>query len=146
MIGLTPRMRECLDFIRAEVREKGVMPTYGEISRVLGNSTRSATLRLIEGLEARGYLHRTGRNRGLKLLQTEYDHRPNDESCPCPRCPARLLQYQQIIQGLQSDPEFLPGVIMIGIRRLDHVTRADLLGKTNHAAPRKRAALPAGAR
>jgi SOS-response transcriptional repressor LexA len=146
-MGLTPRQRECLDFIRAEVREKGIVPSYDEISRTLGNTTRSATPRLIEGLEDRGYLRRTSylgkkntRRRGLKLVYSEYDHRPNVLDCPCPRCPARRIQYEQLIQGLQSDPKFGPGV------RLSGIGLRFAPGTTIYAAPRTRkTALPQGA-
>lgn len=69
-LGLTPRQRECKDFIAAYMaRNAGVSPSYDEIRQALGLSSRSHVLRLITGLEDRGHLEREPfRHRTLKLI------------------------------------------------------------------------------
>lgn len=158
MMGLTLRQRECLDFIRAHVKEKGVSPTFDEIRVALGLSSKSGIHRLIHALVERG-LVRTKRLairadgvavdtftafRGIQLVAPEDQH---GSDCLCMRCPARRLQYQQIIEGLQGSPKFGPKVRLDGLRALnDHDRLRWRQGFPSSPVARKRTAIPTEAR
>lgn len=142
MIGLTQRQSECLNFIRSEVKEKGVPPTLNEIAHIMGWKSKTVAHNALASLEARGYLKvKKGFMRAITLTPVQYDHGPD---CLCEGCPARRIQYQQFIQGLQSDPEFPAGVVLVGLVRLSQAARDALLGTLSiqKAASVKRAALP----
>ena len=55
MIGLTPRQRDCLRFLRACQPE---CPTYEEMRLALNLKAKSAVHHLVVGLEQRGHLRR----------------------------------------------------------------------------------------
>lgn len=57
--GLTPRMKECLDFIRACIENGGISPSFGEIAEAMGLASRGGVARLVESLEQRGFIKRT---------------------------------------------------------------------------------------
>lgn len=57
--GLTPKMHECLVFIRDYIRETGgPSPSYDEIKNGLGLASKAGVHRLVGSLEARGYIRR----------------------------------------------------------------------------------------
>lgn len=131
MMGLTQRQRECLDFIRTEVREKGISPSYDEIRVALDFKFKGGVFRLVNALVERGLLRQRIKtrimdgkqftaNRGIELVESEYNH---GADCLCFRCPARGIHYQQIVQALQVAPELRPGIRLDGLRIVPHTTR-----------------------
>lgn len=58
-MGVTPQMKELLDFLRHYRRERGRWPTYRLTAKRLGLSSVGAVIRLMEQLEDRGRLKRT---------------------------------------------------------------------------------------
>lgn len=66
--GLTPRMRELLDFIEAYHDRKQIMPSYDEMKDALGLASKSGIHRLIDSLEERGYLRRQPKARSIQLV------------------------------------------------------------------------------
>lgn len=56
MKGLTPRQKDCLDFITAFYADHEYGPSYKEIEAALGLHSKSAVSRLVTGLEERGYV------------------------------------------------------------------------------------------
>ncbi|WPY93181.1 hypothetical protein T8T21_08575 [Limimaricola variabilis] len=75
VLGLTPRQKQALDFIRSELTLKGVPPTYEEIREALGLSSKSGVARLIDGLSSRGFItSRKGAMRSIALV----DHSTSD--------------------------------------------------------------------
>ena len=55
---MTPRHKECLDFIGAFWADKGYAPSYDEIREALGAKSKSSVAALVTKLEERGYIQR----------------------------------------------------------------------------------------
>ena len=55
---MTPRHKECLDFIGAFWADKGYAPSYDEIRNALGAKSKSSIAALVVKLEERGYIQR----------------------------------------------------------------------------------------
>lgn len=69
---LSPRQREILDFIVAEVTRTGVVPSYREIGASLGIDSTNAVSDHIKALIKKGYVERVGepgRPRSLRLTE-----------------------------------------------------------------------------
>ena len=66
--GLTAMQRRGLALIRDSLEANGVSPSYDELAGALGLKSKSGVHRLVEQLEARGYVTRLrGRRRSLAL-------------------------------------------------------------------------------
>jgi repressor LexA len=62
--GLTPLQADLLDLLRSSPRT----PSYAEITRSLGLSSKSAVFRLVNALHERGYIDRLpNRSRAIRL-------------------------------------------------------------------------------
>lgn len=78
MIGLTPHLLACKDFIRSTVKTQGFPPSQSEIMRAVGLKSKSGVNRLINELVERGHLRRWPRQaRALEVI---------DEPDGCPHC------------------------------------------------------------
>ncbi|MBC8159548.1 MAG: hypothetical protein H8E94_09490 [Alphaproteobacteria bacterium] len=55
---MTPRHKECLDFIKTFWEEKGYAPSYDEIRVALGAKSKASVSGLLSKLEGRGYIKR----------------------------------------------------------------------------------------
>jgi len=59
MYGLTARELECLNLIKFAIENSdGVGPSYEELRRGLGSSSKSDIYRLVHSLEAKGWIRR----------------------------------------------------------------------------------------
>ncbi|GBE27344.1 lexA repressor [bacterium BMS3Bbin03] len=66
--GLTPRQQEIFDFIRAQIEEQGLPPTYREIGDRFQIRSTNGVYSILEALRRKGYLEREPSiSRGLKL-------------------------------------------------------------------------------
>lgn len=64
--GLTPRMKDCLDFIDRHIAEHGYSPSFDEMKIGLGLTSKGPVHRLVQKLEERGAIKRmTGRSRSI---------------------------------------------------------------------------------
>ena len=71
-IKLTPRQKQCLDFISAFWVEHGYAPSFGEIAEALGAKSRSSVTPLVSKLEGRGYIERTPYlARSIRVIRTD---------------------------------------------------------------------------
>lgn len=71
MMGLTPKQRQLYDFIAATIAAKGVPPSFEEMRVAGGFSSKSGVYRVIDHLEARGYVRRApSRARAIELTQS----------------------------------------------------------------------------
>jgi SOS-response transcriptional repressor LexA len=126
---LKPRERQVLEFIRAQVKARGISPTYEEIAAACFGSPKSkaAALYAVDALEAAGCLRRIPqRVRAIELLATEDCHRIN---CPCDACAeARYLADLNLVQALRCTAKITPGVTATNFRPLTAAERGDLLG------------------
>ncbi|MEQ1564928.1 MAG: transcriptional repressor LexA [Myxococcota bacterium] len=69
---LSPRQREILDFIVAQVAQTGVVPSYREIGGALGIESTNAVSDHLKALTRKGYIERVGepgRPRSLRLTE-----------------------------------------------------------------------------
>jgi repressor LexA len=69
---LSPRQREILDFIVAQVDQTGVVPSYREIGAALGIESTNAVSDHLKALTRKGYIERVGdpgRPRSLRLTE-----------------------------------------------------------------------------
>lgn len=56
--SLTPKQRELLDFIKSYIDANGVGPSFEEMRKHLGQTSKSGIHRLLAGLEERGLIKR----------------------------------------------------------------------------------------
>lgn len=67
--GLTHQQLKALNFIKEYTRDTGgVSPTYQEIASGLGLSSKAGVYRIVNGLEARGRISRSGCARSIMVL------------------------------------------------------------------------------
>ncbi len=66
---MTPRQHELLTFIRSQIEETGVCPSFQEMADAIGNASKHGVHRMVECLVADGYLLRrkSTKWRGLRL-------------------------------------------------------------------------------
>lgn len=69
--SLNPRQQQALDFIAAWTAAEGRPPTLREIAAGLGLEQHSSAQRLVEALARKGWIERSDRHRGLRLLQSD---------------------------------------------------------------------------
>ena len=55
---MTPRLKECLDFISGFWADNGYAPSFDEIKGGLNAKSKSSVAALVDKLEARGYITR----------------------------------------------------------------------------------------
>lgn len=86
MDDLTPKQREIYEFIKKEVRSKGVPPTIREMGKAVGLSSTSSIHLHLNSLEAKGYIARPkSKNRCIEILEDDfYNSNNNVEYCNIP--------------------------------------------------------------
>lgn len=56
--GLTPTQKKVLDFIRSNIAQHGVAPSYEEMAAAAGKKSKSGIHRIMVALADRGYIKR----------------------------------------------------------------------------------------
>jgi SOS-response transcriptional repressor LexA len=141
MIGLKPREKKVLVFLRSHVETHGIGPSYSEIMAATGVGSKSGICYIMDTLAWRGFIRRVaGRARGIELCQTDDYHLPD---CPCGDCgDTRYLARLKIVQALQVSPP-IPiegcGVVLTNLRPVSRVRRIEWLGGQRKSSPRKSA-------
>lgn len=98
-MGLTPRLKECIDFIRTHLAAHGIAPTYGEIAVALDIRSRAQVSRMMDTLVERGFATRGRGWRSVELVHSEDFHAPQ---CDCTGCQdRRYFKRLQLVQALQ---------------------------------------------
>lgn len=79
-VSLTRKQHELLTFIKSYVRQNnGVAPSFEEMQRALGLSSKSGVHRLMDALEERGHIKRSRyRRRALELVDGGLSNLPTD--------------------------------------------------------------------
>ena len=79
-VSLTRKQHELLTFIKGYVAENnGVAPSFEEMKRALGLSSKSGIYRLMDAMEARGHIKRSRyRHRSLELVDGGLSNLPTD--------------------------------------------------------------------
>lgn len=144
MSGPQPhRHKELLDFIRSEVEAHGIAPSVEEMRVFMGVASKSGINTMLFHLESRCLIRRIPRRaRAIQLVAAKDYHRPD---CNCAGCAdTRYFEQLKLVKGLKVDPPVaVARACHDNIRPLDPVTRLELLGKSDIAAPRTRkTALP----
>jgi len=83
---MTPRQKECLDFIRTFWTDKGYAPSYEEIRRALGAGSKASVADLVSKLEERGYIKRMPKHaRSIRLVEAALPPKPSlQQRTPAP--------------------------------------------------------------
>lgn len=70
MMGLTPRLKSALDFIRSHYQSNGLMPSCDQIAAGIGLTSRGRVSQLLTELEDRGHIRRVkGKSRSIELIE-----------------------------------------------------------------------------
>lgn len=79
MDDLTPKQREIYEFIKQEIRSKGVPPTIREMGKAVGLSSTSSIHLHLNNLETKGYICRPkSKNRCIEILEDDFYNSPID--------------------------------------------------------------------
>src|ERR1700750_2319747 len=73
MNELTPKQKQLLELLRDEIQRKGLPPSFSEIAQSLKFKSKNAVAKLLRVLEDKGYIRRSGKARGIEVLNPEGD-------------------------------------------------------------------------
>jgi repressor LexA len=65
---LNPKQKEIFDYVKSYIEDRGFPPSIREVCRAAGFSSPRAGQKYLEALEAKGYIQRENKPRGIKLL------------------------------------------------------------------------------
>lgn len=68
MHNLSPKQQKLLDLLTEEIRTKGLPPSISEIATSLRLKSKNAVAKLLNTLEAKGYIRKSGKARGIEVL------------------------------------------------------------------------------
>ncbi len=71
MDSLTPKQQKFLSFIKQFFRQQGYAPTLQDMAEHFELSSLGTVQQYLEALEAKGYIERSSKARGLKLIDNE---------------------------------------------------------------------------
>ena len=75
MISLTMQQQKLLSFLKEEIGATGIAPSYDEIARHMGLSSKSGVKPLLAGLEMRGRIKLLPRrSRAMEILEAKCPH------------------------------------------------------------------------
>lgn len=73
MEELTPKQKQLLDLLTDTVRNQGLPPSFSEMANILKLKSKNAISKLLKSLESKGYIRRSGKARGIEVLNPEGD-------------------------------------------------------------------------
>jgi repressor LexA len=73
MNELTPKQKQLLDLLTHEIQTTGLPPSISEIASGLKLKSKNAVAKLLRLLEDKGYIRRSGKARGIEVLNPEGD-------------------------------------------------------------------------
>ncbi len=71
MNELTPKQKQLLEILTNEIQKKGLPPSISEIASILRLKSKNAVAKLLRILEDKGYIRRSGKARGIEVLNPE---------------------------------------------------------------------------
>lgn len=71
MDQLTAKQKQLLDFLTGEIRNKGLPPTVSEMAKGLKLKSKNAVAKLLNILQTKGYIRKSGKARGIEVLDPE---------------------------------------------------------------------------
>src|SRR5262245_13927541 len=67
---ITKRQKELLEFIIKQIRDYNLAPSISEMATQLKVKSKNAVAKLLNALEAEGYIKTSGKARGIQVLKT----------------------------------------------------------------------------
>lgn len=71
MDELTPKQKQLLEYLTDEIRVNGLPPTLSEIAKSFKLKSKNAVAKLLAALEEKGYIRKSGKARGLEVLDQD---------------------------------------------------------------------------
>src|SRR3989338_339256 len=71
METLTPKQKQLFDLLTDEVRTQGLPPSFSEMANGLRLKSKNAVSKLLKALESKGFSRRSGKARGIEVLNPE---------------------------------------------------------------------------
>jgi repressor LexA len=71
MKQLTPKQQKLLEYLTEEIRSNGLPPSISEMARSLKVKSKNAVAKLLSALEEKGYVRKSGKARGIEVLDPE---------------------------------------------------------------------------
>ncbi|OGE81786.1 MAG: repressor LexA [Candidatus Doudnabacteria bacterium RIFCSPHIGHO2_12_FULL_48_11] len=71
MNPLSPKQQNLLDFLKDQVQSTGLPPSLSEIAQALKLRSKNAVSKLLKSLEQKGFIRRSGKARGIEVLNPE---------------------------------------------------------------------------
>ncbi len=71
MNELTPKQKKLLDYLSGEIQDNGLPPSVSEMATALKVKSKNAVAKLLNALEAKGYVRKSGKARGIEVLTGE---------------------------------------------------------------------------
>jgi repressor LexA len=71
MKELTPKQQKLLEYLTDEIRTSGLPPTISEMARSLKLKSKNAVAKLLNALQEKGYVRKSGKARGIEVLDPE---------------------------------------------------------------------------
>ncbi|HYC79943.1 MAG TPA: transcriptional repressor LexA [Candidatus Binatia bacterium] len=71
MQDLTPKQHKLLEYLTEEIRTNGLPPSISEMAKSLKLKSKNAVAKLLNALEEKGYVRKSGKARGIEVLDRE---------------------------------------------------------------------------
>jgi repressor LexA len=71
MRELTPKQQKLLEYLTEEIRSSGLPPSVSEMAKSLKVKSKNAIAKLLSALEEKGYVRKSGKARGIEVLDQE---------------------------------------------------------------------------
>ncbi|MBI2355941.1 MAG: transcriptional repressor LexA [Candidatus Doudnabacteria bacterium] len=71
MNELTPKQKKLLDLLSEQIRTKGLPPSISEIAHSLKLKSKNAVVKLLNSLEAKGFIRRSSKARDIEVLNPD---------------------------------------------------------------------------
>lgn len=68
MDELTPKQKKLLEYLSDEIRTSGLPPSVSEIAKAISVKSKNAVIKLLKGLEEKGFIRRSSKARGIEVL------------------------------------------------------------------------------
>ncbi len=71
MKELTPKQQKLLEYLIDEIRSSGLPPTVSEMAQSLKLKSKNAIAKMLNALEEKGYIKKSGKARGIEVMDQE---------------------------------------------------------------------------
>jgi repressor LexA len=71
MKELTPKQQKLLEYLTDEIRNNGLPPSISEMAKSLKLKSKNAVAKMLNALQEKGYVRKSGKARGVEVLDQE---------------------------------------------------------------------------